>query len=144
LRDCLQKALRCGNTHRSKTSQTAPAKPISNEVRNACPPQALALPLIYRISARPVGSSPIEDYTTSRALERAGDFRTLRYEQMVGSAMPWNWHRDPVSHCEQSRNQRQAVEHGVLLDDCTPRSPLLVIAGRASRGTANVHQSFRS
>jgi len=25
--------------------------------------------------------------------------------------------------------QRQAVEHGVLLDDCTPRSPLLVIAG---------------
>ena len=25
--------------------------------------------------------------------------------------------------------QRQAVEHGVLRDDCTPRSPLLVIAG---------------
>jgi superfamily I DNA/RNA helicase len=40
--------------------------------------------------------------------------------------------------------QRKAVEHGVLLDDCTPRSPLLVIAGRASRGTANVRQSFRS
>src|SRR5712664_3806093 len=31
--------------------------------------------------------------------------------------------------------QRQAVEHGVLLDDCTPRSPLLVIAGAGSGKT---------
>ena len=56
------------------------AKPISNEWRNACPPRAQALPLIYRISARPIGSSPIEDYTTSLAPERAGDFRTCTLE----------------------------------------------------------------
>ncbi len=31
--------------------------------------------------------------------------------------------------------QRQAVEHGVLRDDCTPRSPLLVIAGAGSGKT---------
>jgi len=31
--------------------------------------------------------------------------------------------------------QRQAVEHGVLGDDCTPRSPLLVIAGAGSGKT---------
>jgi hypothetical protein len=31
--------------HRSKAIQIAPAKPISNEMRNACPPKALALPL---------------------------------------------------------------------------------------------------
>ena len=38
--------------------------------------KAQAQPLIDGISARPIGSSPIEDYTTSRAPERAGDFRT--------------------------------------------------------------------
>src|SRR3984893_6970889 len=59
---------------------TRAAKPISNEWRNACPPRAQALPLIYRISARPIGSSPIEDYTTSLAPERAGDFRTCTLE----------------------------------------------------------------
>jgi hypothetical protein len=31
-----------------------------DELRNACLPRALALPLICRISARPIGSSPIE------------------------------------------------------------------------------------
>jgi hypothetical protein len=46
-------------------------KSISNEWRNPCPPKAQALPLIYRISARPVGSLPIEYYNTSRASERA-------------------------------------------------------------------------
>jgi polar amino acid transport system substrate-binding protein len=43
-------------------------------MRNACPPKALALPLIYRISAHPDGSSHIEDYTTFPAPERARDF----------------------------------------------------------------------
>ena len=31
--------------------------------------------------------------------------------------------------------QRQAVEHGVLENDCTPGSPLLVIAGAGSGKT---------
>src|ERR1700732_3175142 len=31
-----------------------------DELRNACLPRVLALPLICRISARPIGSSPIE------------------------------------------------------------------------------------
>jgi hypothetical protein len=37
-----------------------PVKTISNELRSACPPRALTLPLICRISARPIGSSLIE------------------------------------------------------------------------------------
>jgi hypothetical protein len=41
-------------------AQSRPQKTISNELGSACPPKALALPLTYRISARPVGSSPIE------------------------------------------------------------------------------------
>jgi hypothetical protein len=68
-----------GIVMRSNVIGQRPAKPISNELRNACPPKAPALPLIYGISARPIGSSPIEEYTSSRAPERAGDFRTWQF-----------------------------------------------------------------
>jgi hypothetical protein len=67
---------------RADASVKGPLNQYRMNLRNACPPKALALPLIYRISARPIGSSPIEEYTTSRAPERAGDFRTWHFCDM--------------------------------------------------------------
>ena len=47
----------CASVQRA---QSCRQKIISSELGSAWPPKALALPLAYRISARPVGSSPIE------------------------------------------------------------------------------------
>src|SRR5229473_2829279 len=72
-----------------------------DELRNACPPRALALPLICWISARPIGSSPIEITPIPVFLERARDFRI--------------WHKaDSAGRPRQVRLRRQIGRSAVI------------------------------
>src|SRR5258707_13480268 len=113
-------------------------------MRNACPPKALALPLIYRVSARPVGSWPIEDYATFPAPEKAGDFpdpgtfRTWRNVGLVRSAHQAEWN----TAC--SITSSVAGITPMLLLRCDARDRLARLASGEARDPVRRRQDFRS
>jgi hypothetical protein len=64
-----------------RRAKSHPQKQISNELRNGCSPKALALRLIYRISARPTGNGrrkitplfvPVKEPATSAIVKGFG------------------------------------------------------------------------
>jgi len=108
-----------GSMQTCASVEGAPKALVKNsidELRNACLPKALALPLIFRISARPIGSSPTEITSISGFLEEP-ETSMFGAPRHFGAAVPvW-----AIYIIDPGMKQRIVIPVNILIGQTTVR-----------------------